>query len=58
MRKEPRDLLDTDIFGRPFGWKRVFVVDASILPSLPATTTAFTTMANARRIATTGPLSS
>jgi choline dehydrogenase-like flavoprotein len=58
MRKRPRDLLDTDIFGRPFGWKRVFVVDASVLPSLPATTTAFNVMANAMRIATTGPLSS
>ena len=58
MKEQPRDPLDTDIFGRPFGWKRVFVVDASVLPSLPATTTAFNTMANARRIATTGPLSS
>jgi choline dehydrogenase-like flavoprotein len=56
MRAEPRGDLDTDIFGRPFGWKRVFVVDSSILPSLPATTTAFTVMANAMRIAATAPL--
>lgn len=56
MRERPRDPLDTDVFGRPFGWTRVFVVDASILPSLPATTTAFTVMANAMRIAATAPL--
>jgi choline dehydrogenase-like flavoprotein len=56
MRREPRDLLDSDVYGRPFGWKRVFVVDASIFPSLPATTTAFTMMANATRIAATAPL--
>lgn len=56
MRREPRDRFDSDVFGRPFGWKRVFVVDASVLPSLPATTTAFTVMANAFRIAASAPL--
>jgi len=56
MRRDPHDALDSDVYGRPFGWKRVFVVDASILPSLPATTTAFTVMANAMRIGATAPL--
>jgi choline dehydrogenase-like flavoprotein len=56
MRARPREVLDTDIFGRPFGWTRVFVVDASVLPSVPATTLAFSVMANATRIAATGPL--
>lgn len=56
MRRQPAGPMDADTFGRPFGWKRIFVVDASILPSLPATTTAFTVMANAARIAGTAPL--
>ena len=56
MREHPCDLLDTDRLGRPFGWTRVFVVDASVMPSLPATTTAFNVMANAMRIADRAPL--
>lgn len=56
MRQESQSEFDTDIFGRPFGWKRVFLVDSSILPSIPATTTAFNVVANALRIATTAPL--
>jgi choline dehydrogenase-like flavoprotein len=36
--------------------RRVFVVDGSVLPSIPATTIAFTIMANARRIGRTAPL--
>jgi len=42
---------ETDIYGRPYGCRRVHVVDASVLPSIPATPIVFTTMANACRIA-------
>jgi choline dehydrogenase-like flavoprotein len=51
MRRQPGPL-ETDILGRPFGWQRVHVVDASVLPSIPATTITFTVMANAHRIGT------
>jgi choline dehydrogenase-like flavoprotein len=40
----------TDVLGRPFGWERTHVVDASIFPSVPATTITQTVMANAFRI--------
>jgi choline dehydrogenase-like flavoprotein len=50
MRAKP-GRLETDIVGRPFGWDRVHVVDATVLPSVPATTITFTVMANAHRIA-------
>jgi len=42
----------TDLLGRPFGLKRVHVVDASVFPSIAATTITLTAMANAHRIAT------
>ncbi len=41
---------ETDCLGRPSGCERVHVVDSSILPSIPATPTAFTVMANTCRI--------
>ncbi|MBE7440644.1 MAG: hypothetical protein HS115_19530 [Spirochaetales bacterium] len=41
----------SDILGRPMGLKRVHLIDASSLPSLPATTITLTVMANAHRIA-------
>lgn len=56
MRKRPTDVLDTDIYGRPFGWSRVFVVDSSVLPSIPGTTLGFAVMANAYRIAQEAPM--
>jgi hypothetical protein len=56
MRRLPSQLLDSDALGRPFGWSRIFIVDSSVLPSIPGTTLAFTTMANADRIATLAPL--
>lgn len=56
MRRQPRDLLDTDVYGRPFGWSRVFAVDSSVLPSIPGTTLGFSVMANASRIGTLGPV--
>jgi choline dehydrogenase-like flavoprotein len=49
MRHNPRNF-ETDIFGRPAGLQRVHVVDASVLPSIPATTITLTVMANAYRI--------
>lgn len=56
MRLNPGRRFDSDIFGRPFGWRRTFVVDSSVLPSIPGTTLAFTAMANAHRIASLAPL--
>ena len=41
---------ETDTLGRPQGWSRVHAVDASVLPSVPATTITFSVMANAHRI--------
>ena len=51
MRSNPTQPTDTDVFGRPFGWKRIHLVDTSVLPSIPATTVGMLTMANAHRIA-------
>jgi choline dehydrogenase-like flavoprotein len=56
MKERPAMPYDTDRFGRPFGWSRIFVVDSSILPSIPGTTLALPVMANAYRIASTAPL--
>lgn len=41
----------TDLLGRPHGWERVHLVDASVFPSVAATTFTLTIMANAHRIA-------
>ena len=49
MRENPKPL-ETDSLGRPHGWSRVHAVDASVLPSIPATTITFSAMANAHRI--------
>ncbi|HEY2283994.1 MAG TPA: GMC oxidoreductase [Solirubrobacteraceae bacterium] len=51
MRRRPGEL-ETDTLGRPPGWNRVHIVDASIFPSVPATTVTISVMANAHRIAT------
>jgi choline dehydrogenase-like flavoprotein len=50
MRREP-GALETDVLGRVPGWRRVHVVDASVFPSVPATTVTISAMANAHRIA-------
>jgi choline dehydrogenase-like flavoprotein len=50
MRRAPGDL-ESDVLGRPRGFDRVHVVDASVFPSVPATTVTLTVMANAHRIA-------
>jgi len=53
MRSVAREKeISTDILGRPFGLKRVHVVDSSVFPSISATTITLTAMANAHRIAT------
>ncbi len=51
MRHKP-GVLETDKLGRLPNWDRVHIVDASILPSIPATTVTISVMANAHRIAT------
>jgi choline dehydrogenase-like flavoprotein len=40
----------TDVLGRVPGWKRVHAVDATVFPSIPATTITLSAMANAHRI--------
>jgi ferredoxin len=42
----------TDPLGRLSGFENVHIVDASVLPSIPASTITFTVMANAHRIGT------
>jgi choline dehydrogenase-like flavoprotein len=49
MRVQPGKF-ESDRLGRPHGWSHVHVVDASVLPSVPATTITFSVMANAHRI--------
>ena len=49
MRANP-GAFETDLGGRPAGWRRVHAVDATVLPSIPATTITLTVMANAHRI--------
>jgi ferredoxin len=44
--------LETDLLGRPAGWSRVHAIDATVFPSVPATTITFSAMANAHRIGT------
>jgi hypothetical protein len=51
MKAVPKDMTDTDVLGRPFGWQNVHVVDTSVLPNIPGTTVGLLTMANAHRIA-------
>lgn len=51
MRPRPSGM-ETDTLGRLAAWRRVHIVDASILPSIPATTVTVSVMANAHRIAT------
>ena len=50
MRRSPSSL-ETDKWGRVHGHERIHVVDASVFPSIPATTITYTAMANACRIA-------
>ncbi len=45
----------SDVLGRPQGLTRVHVVDASVLPEIPAATITFSVMANAHRIGSLAP---
>ncbi|HEX4265706.1 MAG TPA: hypothetical protein VH597_15330 [Verrucomicrobiae bacterium] len=47
--------LETDTLGRPRGWQRLHAVDATVLPSIPATTITYSVMANAHRIGWNSP---
>lgn len=49
MRSVPGEL-ETDSLGRATGMPRVHLVDASVFPSIPATTITLSVMANAHRI--------
>ena len=49
MRSDPQ-ALETDVLGRLHGFSRLHLVDASVLPTLPATTITLSVMANAHRI--------
>jgi choline dehydrogenase-like flavoprotein len=50
MRARPGKF-ETDTLGQPTGLPRVHLLDASVFPSIPATTITLTVMANAHRIA-------
>ncbi|MGB0661419.1 MAG: GMC oxidoreductase [Mangrovicoccus sp.] len=50
MARNPK-LGQSDLLGRPTGQRRLHVVDASVLPAIPATTITYPVMANAHRIA-------
>ena len=50
MKAKP-DIFETDPLGRPAGWQNIHVVDATVFPSIPATTITLNVMANAHRIA-------
>lgn len=50
MRAAPVEL-ESDLWGRPHGLDRVHIVDASVFPTIPATTITLPVMANAHRIA-------
>ncbi len=49
MRGKP-GRFETDTLGRPSGFKRLHLIDSSVLPSIPATTITLSVMANAYRI--------
>jgi choline dehydrogenase-like flavoprotein len=51
--KEPRQGRETDLQGRLHPWRNVHLVDASVFPTVSATTFTLTIMANAHRIART-----
>ncbi|MCP3980587.1 MAG: GMC family oxidoreductase [bacterium] len=52
MRETPGPF-QSDLLGRPHGLSRVHAVDATVFPSVPATTITLSVMANAHRIGST-----
>ena len=51
MTLAPTEVNESDILGRPFGWKLVHIVDTSVLPRIPSTGIGLVTMSNSYRIA-------
>ena len=49
MNRDPK-IFETDIYGRPFVFKNVHVIDASVLPNLPTATIVFASKSNSLRI--------
>ena len=49
--RKPGVRAGSDVLGRVAPWRRVHLVDASVFPTIPATTFTLTIMANAHRIA-------
>ncbi len=49
MRSNPQEF-EADIFGKPFGFKRLHLIDATLFPTIPAGSITPTIMANAYRI--------
>lgn len=52
MSSQPRGF-QTDLLGRPVGFRRVHLVDSTVFPTIPATTITLSVMANAHRIGST-----
>jgi ferredoxin len=50
MSKNPKDIFESDLFGRPYNLKRVHMVDSSIFPTIPSKTITYVVMANSARI--------
>lgn len=51
MRNAPQAPMQSDLMGRPYGFRHLHVVDSSVFPSLPGTSIGLLIMANAGRIA-------
>ncbi len=49
MSKNPKKF-QSDTLGRPYGFKKVHIVDSTIFPTFPAQNSTLTIMANAHRI--------
>jgi ferredoxin len=56
MQQAVNKQFSSDILGRPAGYQHTHIIDGAAFPSIPATTMAFTVMANAHRIGTVAPL--
>lgn len=50
MKVSPSSQFETNRFGTPLGLSRIHAVDATVFPSIPATTITLSIMANAHRI--------
>jgi len=49
--RSPKEGLESDVLGRVHPWRDIHLVDASVFPTVPATTFTLSIMANAHRIA-------